>query len=135
MSKIRVGDTASYTKTITESDVYGFAELSGDYNDLHVDRAAAEKGPFGGRIAHGMLVGSLISTVLGTRLPGNGTIDLEQHLKFKKPVYIGDTVTAAVTVAEILNKKKGIMKLDTVITNQRGETVIEAYDIIMYKEP
>jgi 3-hydroxybutyryl-CoA dehydratase len=134
MGKIKVGDTASFAKTITETDIYGFAGISGDFNSAHINQVAAENGPFGDRIAHGMLVGSLISTVLGTKLPGSGTIYLEQNLKFKKPVYIGDTATAIVTVSEIVNEEKGIIKLDTVVKNQKDDTVIEGYAVVMYKE-
>lgn len=133
MNRINKDDTASFSKTITEHDVYGFAGISGDFNSAHINQIEAEKGPFGKRIAHGMLVGSLISTVLGTKLPGNGTIYLEQNLKFKRPVYIGDTVTATVTVSEIINKEKGIIKLDTIVCNQEGEIVVDGYAVVMYK--
>ena len=79
-----------------------------------------------------MLSGSFISTVLGTKMPGPGTIYLEQNLKFKKPVYINDTVTANVVVTEIINKEKGIYKLDTTIVNNSNEIVTEGYAIVKY---
>lgn len=130
MNEIKVGQSASFTKTITEVDVYGFAGITGDFNGAHVNQVEAQNNMFGNRIAHGMLVGSLISTVLGTKLPGDGTIYLEQNLKFKKPVYFNDTVTATVTVEEILNATKGIYKLKTNIINQKKELVIEGYAIV-----
>lgn len=129
-----IGQTASFSKTISESDVYWFAGLVGDFNSVHINQVEARKSIFGDRIAHGMLVGSLISTVLGTKLPGLGTIYLEQNLKFKKPVYLGDTVTATVTASELLNKEKGIYKMETKITNQNTEIVTDGYAIVMYKE-
>ena len=132
--KIIVGQSASFSKTISESDVYGFAGIVGDFNEIHINQAKAEKSIFGSRIAHGMLVGSLISTVIGMYLPGPGAIYLEQDLKFKKPVFIGDTVTAMVVVSEIINKEKGIMKLNTTISNQREEIVTDGYAIIKYLE-
>ena len=132
--KIKVGDSASFSKTISESDIYGFAGITGDYNSAHINLVEAQSGFFGDRIAHGMLVGSLISTVLGTKLPGDGTIYLEQNLKFLKPVFFGDTITAIVNVEEILNEKNGIIKLKTYEINQKKETVTDGYAIVMYKE-
>lgn len=130
---IQVGQTASFSKTISESDVYGFAGLVGDFNSAHLNQVEAEKGIFGGRVAHGMLVGSLISTVLGMKLPGSGTIYLEQNLKFRRPVYFGDTATATVTVAEVIDEAKGIYRMDTDVTNQEGEVVTEGYAVVMYR--
>ena len=101
---IKIGQTASFSKTISEFDVYGFAGLVGDFNSVHLNRVEAEKSIFKNRIAHGMLIGSLISTVLGMKLPGSGTIYLEQNLQFKRPVYFGDTATATVTVKEIITE-------------------------------
>ncbi len=129
-----IGQSASFSKTISEHDVYGFAGLVGDFNSAHLNQVEAEKSIFKDRIAHGMLIGSLISTVLGMQLPGSGTIYLEQNLKFKKAVYFGDTVTAKVTVAEILDYDKGIYKMDTIVTNQENCIVIDGYAVVMYKE-
>ncbi|MBO4872996.1 MAG: MaoC family dehydratase [Lachnospiraceae bacterium] len=123
LSELKVGDSGSFTKTISESDVYGFAGISGDFNPAHVNAVEASKGIFGERIAHGFLVGSLISTVVGTVLPGPGTIYMGQNLKFLKPVRFGDTVTATVTIREILLDKKRVIA-DTFCVNQNGETVI-----------
>lgn len=123
LSEMHVGDSASFTKTITQTDVYNFAGVSGDFNPAHVDAISASKGMFGQPIAHGMLVASLISTVLGTKLPGPGVIYMGQELKFVRPVYYNDTVTATVTVKEIVPEKKKVV-LDTICTNQDGATVI-----------
>lgn len=97
---IKIGDKASFTKTLTETDVYLFAGISGDLNPAHVNQIESKKTMFKGRICHGILVSSLISTVLGMYLPGPGTIYLSQDLKFVAPVKIGDTVTATVEVIE-----------------------------------
>lgn len=132
--KIEQGQSASISKTISEADVYTFAGVVGDFNGAHVNAVAAEKSIFKKRIAHGMLVGGLISAVLGTKLPGEGTIYLEQNLKFKRPVYFGDTVTATATVDKIINAEKGIYHLDTVVTNQHGENVIEGYAVVKYTQ-
>lgn len=98
---LSVGQSASYTRTITESDVQKFGEVSGDFNPLHFDEAYAKTTIFRGRIAHGVLSLSFISTVLGTQLPGAGAIFLGATVRFKSPVRIGDTVTATCTVKEI----------------------------------
>lgn len=132
MNKMFIGQSANISKTISESDVYSFAGITGDFNGVHVNEIIAQKSIFGKRVAHGMLVGSLISAVLGTKLPGEGTIYLEQNLQFLKPVYFGDTVTATVTVSEILNEEKGIYKLETVIENQDGHMTHRGYAIVKY---
>lgn len=116
-----VGQSASTSKTITEYDVYSFAGICGDFNPFHVDKVEAEKSRFGGRIAHGALVVSFVSSVLGTKLPGNGTIYLSQDSKFVKPVYIGDTITAEVVIQKIEEKKATLM---TIVKNQNGEIVV-----------
>lgn len=133
-SELRVGDAASFSKTISESDVYGFAGITGDMNPVHIDRQAAEASPFGGRVAHGMLTASLVSTVLGLRLPGPGTIFLSQSMRFLKPVYIGDTVTARVEVVEILEAKNRV-RLTTRCSNQSGDTVGEGEALVIAAPP
>ena len=128
---ISIGDEACFSKTISEYDVYAFAGITGDFNSVHINVEAAANTIFEKRIAHGMLTGSLISTVLGTKLPGEGTIYLEQDLKFMKPVYIGDTVTARVVVSEIINAEKGIYRLETKVT-RGSEVVSEGYAVVKY---
>ena len=130
ISEMKVGDSASFTKTVSEHDVYTFAGLSGDFNPAHVNEVEAQKGMFGKRIAHGMLSAGFISTVLGTQLPGPGTIYMGQELRFTKPVFFGDTITATVTVAELIPEKNRAI-LDTVCTNQNGEVVISGFATVM----
>jgi 3-hydroxybutyryl-CoA dehydratase len=102
---LAVGMTERLRKTIASSDVVGFAQLTGDRNPIHLSEHFAAKTPFGRRIAHGLYTASLISAVLGTRLPGPGAIYIAQTLNFRAPVRIGDTVTVTVTVAELMPDK------------------------------
>lgn len=129
---IAIGDTASFSKTITEHDVYAFAGLSGNFNPVHVDEEFARNTRFKGRIAHGLLAAGLISTVIGTALPGANAIYLAQELVFKSPVMLGDTLTALVEVVEKIEAKKRII-FKTSVTNQNGVVVIEGKDTI-YKD-
>jgi 3-hydroxybutyryl-CoA dehydratase len=123
---LNIGDRASFTKTISESDVYTYAGITGDLNPAHVNEEYARATQFGGRVAHGMLSVGLISAVLGTKLPGPGTIYLGQDVAFKKPVRIGDTITAEVEVVNKIDKTKyTLVELKTICTNQTGEVVIE----------
>ena len=130
ISEMKLGDSASFTKTVSEHDVYTYAGVSGDFNPAHVNEVEAQKGMFGKRIAHGMLSAGFISTVLGTQLPGPGTIYMGQELRFTKPVFFGDTITATVTVAELIPEKNRAI-LDTVCTNQNGEVVIKGTATVM----
>ena len=114
---------ASVSKTITDEDIKAFAELSGDVNPVHIDDEFASGTIFKKRIAHGFLTGALFSTVLGTKLPGPGTIYLSQSMQFRGPVALGDTVTVTVRAAEKDPAKHRIV-FDCIVTNQRGETVI-----------
>ena len=123
LNELKLGDSASMAKTVSESDVYLFAGITGDFNPAHIDEEASRAGRFHGRIAHGVLSVGFLSAVLAMKLPGPGTIYLGQEVKFTKPVRIGDTVTATCTVTEI-DLARGIARLSTVCTNQRGEAVI-----------
>lgn len=127
---IQVGDSATFTKTVSESDVYMYAGISGDFNPAHINAVEAEKGIFGERIAHGMLTASFISTVLGTSLPGPGTIYLSQELSFKRPVKFGDTIEAKVEVIEKIEEKNRLI-VRTTCTNQHGELVIDGKAMVM----
>jgi 3-hydroxybutyryl-CoA dehydratase len=118
-----VGETDSLSRTITAADVDAFAALSGDQNPIHLDEAYAAKTRFGRRIAHGMLVASYISTLLGTKFPGSGTIYMSQTLNFLRPVFLGDTLTVTATVTNF-RSDKAIATLATIVTNQRGETIL-----------
>jgi 3-hydroxybutyryl-CoA dehydratase len=112
LEDLSVGMSRSFTRTITAEDVEKFAEVSGDFNPIHLDDDyAANATPFGKRIAHGMLTASLLSTMFGTKFPGLGCIYLSQSLRFKAPVMLGDTVTTTVTVAEI-NEEKARVTFD-----------------------
>ncbi|MBV1758113.1 MAG: MaoC family dehydratase [Dethiosulfatibacter sp.] len=118
-----------FVKTISESDVYLFAGITGDFNPAHINEEYARESVFKTRIAHGMLTASLISTVLGTKLPGPGTIYLSQDTKFLKPVLIGDTIAAIVKIVD-LNKEKNKVKLETICINQKNETVLEGFALV-----
>ena len=128
--QLKVGDRGQFQKTITETDICLFAGITGDFNPVHVSEVEAKKTIFGERIAHGMLGGSLISTAIGMYMPGPRTIYLEQDCKFKKPIKIGDTLTARVEIIEILNREKGIIKLSNEVINQCDECVIEGYSVV-----
>ncbi len=121
--EIEIGRTASMEKHITREEIARFAEVSGDNNPLHLDEAYGKTTMFKENISHGFLSASLFSALLGTKLPGPGTIYLQQSLKFLKPVFPGDTVTATVRVKEKDNAKKFIT-LDCVVKNQEGVEVI-----------
>jgi 3-hydroxybutyryl-CoA dehydratase len=123
MAQLVVGQSAEFSKTVTETDVVLFAGITGDMNPAHLDQTYAEKSRFGGRIAHGMLCAGFVSAVLAMKLPGPGTIYLGQTLRFTKPVRIGDTVTARVELLELMPKRRA--RFLTVCTNQSGETVLE----------
>jgi 3-hydroxybutyryl-CoA dehydratase len=122
-SPLEVGQSAEFSKTITEADVVLFAGVTGDLNPVHIDHEAARRSIFKGPVAHGMLIAGLISAVIGMRLPGPGTIYLSQSLRFVAPVRIGDTVTARVEVQEATQKKNRAV-LRTTCRNQAGETVL-----------
>lgn len=130
IQEMKIGDHASVTKTVSETDVYLFAGITGDLNPAHTNEVAASKTMFKTRIAHGMLGAGFISAVLGMYLPGPGTIYMGQELKFTKPVYIGDTVTATATVEEIILEKNRVI-LDTTVVNQDGEIVIQGKATVM----
>ncbi|MBC5810327.1 MAG: MaoC family dehydratase [Candidatus Eremiobacteraeota bacterium] len=120
----KVGDRATFTKTIGEADILLFAAISGDNYSVHVDEEYAKTTRFGGRIAHGMLTASMLSATNGMLLQQPGGISVAQTLRFLKPVYPGDTITARSEVVEILVEKRRL-RCRTWCTNQRGEIVIE----------
>src|SRR5438093_1117578 len=120
---LKIGDKFSTTKQITDGVVRAFAELSGDYNPIHLDEEFAAKTQFGKRIAHGMISGALISAVLGYEFKERRVVYLSQTLKFTAPVFLDDTVTATATV-KIIREDKPIVTLDTVCRNQKDEIVV-----------
>ncbi|SES64257.1 3-hydroxybutyryl-CoA dehydratase [Natronincola peptidivorans] len=130
ITEISVGDKASFQKTITETDVYLYAGITGDLNPAHINEEMAKESMFKERIAHGMLTAGLISTILGMYLPGPGTIYLGQELKFLAPVKFGDTIKAE---AEVIEKKeeRNRVKLKTTCTNQEGVVVLDGIATVM----
>lgn len=109
LEDLEVGMCDSFAKTISEADVYGFAGISGDTNPVHINEEYAATTPFGQRIAHGMLSAALISTVAGTKLPGPGAIYVDQQIKFKAPLFIGQTARAEITVKEINERRRRVL--------------------------
>jgi 3-hydroxybutyryl-CoA dehydratase len=108
IDELEIGQSASYERTVSEEDIVRFAEVSGDDNPVHLDEEFASKTLFKGRIAHGMLGAGFISTVVGTRLPGYGSIYVSQSLRFRAPVRIGDTVVTTATVKSIDKERKRV---------------------------
>jgi 3-hydroxybutyryl-CoA dehydratase len=127
---LKIGDKFSTSKQITDAVVRAFAELSGDFNPIHLDEEFASKTRFGKRIAHGMISGALISAVLGYEFRERKIVYLSQTLKFTAPVFLDDTVTATATVASIRDDKP-IIKLETVCTNQNDEVVVKGEAVVM----
>jgi 3-hydroxybutyryl-CoA dehydratase len=119
-----VGQTASFTKTFTDEDVRRFVEITGDTNPLHVDDQYAASTRFGRRILHGMLSASIFSTMVGMRLPGTGAIYRAQTIRFRKPAYVDDTLTAHFVVRSI-DRVRHRLEIDAWIENQDGERIIE----------
>jgi len=129
VKEIGQGDSAEFAKTVSESDIYLYAGITGDLNPAHINEVYAQQTCFKTRIAHGMLTAGYISAVLGTQLPGAGTIYLKQELKFLAPVRMGDTITAKVEVIEV-NQEKNRIKLRTTCTNQNGEMVLDGEALV-----
>ena len=128
--EIRLGDSAVLDRRLTPDDIKLFAVMSGDVNPSHVDPDYAESDMFHKVIAHGMWGGALISAVLGTELPGPGTIYLNQNLSFRRAVSLGDTITVRVTVVA-KSAEHHQVTLDCLCTNQKGETVIEGQALVV----
>ncbi len=127
---LKIGSWASISRVITENDIVRFAEISGDYNSIHIDQSIGEKSIFHNRVAHGLLIGSMISAVIGMKLPGEGSIYLKQEFNFVKPVFIGDACTARVVVDEVLNHEKEIYRLKTTVINQNNELVVDGWAVV-----
>jgi 3-hydroxybutyryl-CoA dehydratase len=130
IGELTPGQSASFTKTITEYDVYAFAGVTGDMNPAHINQVFAQQTRFHGRIVHGMLSAGLISAVVGMQLPGPGTIYVDQTLSFCAPIYIGDTITACVTV-KCLDPTRNRAELVTTCTNQDGVCVVNGQATVM----
>jgi len=134
INDVEVGDKASITKTVTETDVYLFAGITGDLNPAHTDAEYMKTTMFKQRVAHGVLTVGLLSAVVGMKLPGPGTILLGAESRFVAPVFFGDTITAEVEVAE-KNVEKNRLKLKALCTNQSGKTVVTGeFTVMPYAE-
>jgi len=131
---LKIGDSDRFSKTVTDTDIYLFAGITGDLNPAHIDEEYAKATFFKQRIAHGMLSAGFISAVIGTRLPGPGTVYMQQTLAFTAPVHIGDTVTATVEVIEKLEEKKRI-RLKTTCVNQDGVEVLTGEALVSPPRP
>jgi acyl dehydratase len=130
IDRYRVGERATARRRFTDDDVRRFAELSGDFNELHLDDAAAASSRFGRRLVHGMLTASLFTRLLGMELPGRGVIYMSQTLRFTAPVYIGDEVEAAVEVVAVdLARKR--LTLSTTCQNDRGQPFVVGEALVM----
>lgn len=132
--QLEVGDSDRFSKTVTEADIYLFAGVSGDMNPAHIDETYAQGTFFKTRIAHGILSASFISAVIGTRLPGPGSVYMRQTLEFLAPVRIGDTVIASVEVIEKLAEKKRV-RLKTTCVNQDGIQVLDGEALVSPPRP
>ncbi len=130
VQEIKIGETASFTKTVTEYDVYSIAGVTGDFNPAHIDSEFASETSFGKRIAHGILSIGFISTVLGTLLPGPGSIYIHQSCDFKRPIFIGDTITSTVEVTK-KDEDRNRVWLHTYCKNQKQELVVDGEAIMM----
>ncbi|KPA08865.1 enoyl-CoA hydratase [Candidatus Magnetomorum sp. HK-1] len=129
VNQIKMGDYDEFSKTISESDIYTFAGITGDLNPAHINEAYAKNTFFKGRIAHGMLLAGFISSVIGMKLPGPGTIYIKQDLAFKGPAKIGDTVTARVEAIEV-NVEKNRVRLKTTCTNEAGKVLVDGEALV-----
>jgi len=130
----KVGDSAKFSKKITEQDVMKFAEVSGDYNPIHVNPEFAKTQMFGKQVAHGIISAGLISAVMGVKLFGPGILYGEQTVRFVKPVFFNDTLTAVATVKEKFTKKEGklkFIKCDTKVYNQNDELVTDGEGVVL----
>ncbi len=128
IDKLKVGDTAEFAKTVTETDIYLYAGITGDFNPAHVNEEYAKNTFFKTRIAHGMLTAGFISAIIANQLPGPGTIYLKQDLSFLAPVHIGDTITGKVEVLELMDKNR--VRLKTICTNQEGVVVLSGEGLV-----
>jgi 3-hydroxybutyryl-CoA dehydratase len=134
IGELKIGDTAEFAKTVSESDIYLYAGITGDFNPAHINEDYANNTFFKTRIAQGMLSAGFISTVIGTKLPGTGSIYVKQDLRFLAPVRIGDTITARVEIIEIVAEKKRV-RLKTTCINQEGTQVLDGEAVVSPPKP
>ncbi len=130
-TEVEAGSRATNSMLVDESTVSAFSKLSKDENPVHLDEAYAARTRFGRRVAHGMLSAALVSAVIGNKLPGPGTIYLSQTLNFRAPVYIGDTITAMVTVAEVLGNNR--FRLSTTVVRDDRQIILDGEAVVLYE--
>lgn len=130
IEELNIGDRAEFSKTISETDSYLYAGITGDFNPIHINKSYSEKTMYGERLVHGFLTAGFISSVIGVELPGPGTIYLEQNMKFLKPVMVNETITARVTVtSKDINKNR--VELQTECLNEQNEIVLTGQAIVI----
>ena len=134
INELKIGDVAEFSKTVSESDIYLYAGVTGDFNPTHINEDYAKQTFFKTRIAHGMLSAGFVSTVIGNKLPGTGTIYVTQSLEFLAPVRIGDTITANVEVIDIMHEKNRA-RLKTTCFNQEGTQVLNGEAVVSPPKP
>ncbi len=128
--QMEIGEKASFSKTISETDIYLFAAISGDFNPAHVNEAYAKGTNFKTRIAHGFVPESLCAPVVGMKLPGPGTVVIDHYTRYLRPTFIGDTITATAEVLEKIEEKKRV-KLKLTWQNQNGDLVCEGWVLVI----
>jgi len=129
IDKLQIGDSAEFSKTVTEADIYGFASITGDFNPIHIDESYAQKSIFKSPIAHGILSAGFISAVIGNKLPGPGTVYLKQELNFRFPIHIGDTITARVEIIDV-DVAAQVVTLLTTCRNQNEVVVLDGQALV-----
>lgn len=129
IEELSIGMEYRLKKSFSDEDVYSFSRMSLDDNPIHVDEEYASKTIFGKKIVHGFLTGSLFSAIIGTKMPGYGSVYLKQEMNFRKPVYHNETIEAVVKVSNIV-KEKSLVYLDTFCVNSNGDVVIDGYAIV-----
>ena len=129
---VQIGQKATFSKTVTDQDIRDFARVSGDTQPIHLDESYAGQTRFGQRVAHGVLTLSVVSAALGTKLPGpnEDVIYLSQNLRFTRPVYVGDTITATVEVTAV-NPDRRQVTVSTTCVNQRGEGLLTGEAVVL----
>jgi 3-hydroxybutyryl-CoA dehydratase len=130
--EIKIGDAAALSLVADAETVNAYARLTGDLNPVHLDEDYAARSFFKKRVAHGLLAAGLIGAVMGTRLPGPGSIYLRQELDFKSPVFLGETITARVQVLEKFDRQEKI-KLRTWVENQDGRVVLDGSAVVLFR--
>ncbi|MFC2049001.1 MaoC family dehydratase [Elusimicrobiota bacterium] len=133
IKELKIGDSETLTMTIEEENIEAFARATGDFNPIHMDQEYAESTPFGKRVVHGVLLNGIVSGLLGTKLPGLGTVAREITSKFSRPILMGDTVTVTAEVADI-REKYNICTLKYNVRNQEGKIAVKGEAVVLPKQ-